>query len=260
VAAGRRWDVWLTGFTPDLKISAIKLVREVLNCGLAEAKTLVESVPRCLVGNTHRGEAEEVRQRLTASDRPAMTVLIRPAPVPSGAPRTYQPPPFFEPYLQEPRPGQRDELMRALEQFFQWTSPRTASLVLAGYLPYKLGRYQTEQQARVAVFPLERLAVIEMRHIDRPAVTAPPFLVRTPATLSKGGFEVLLLSYPRERKIAVIKAYRELTGCGLAEGKNWSEQERPLVVLSGADKTSAEHARDRFAEFGEVEVREGVSH
>ena len=93
--------------------------------------------------------------------------------------------------------------------------------MLAEYLPYKLGQHQTEALARAAVGPLEEFGLIEVRRMQPPAVTVPPVLVPMPSVLGKGPFEVRLTSYPRERKVSVIKAYREVTGCSLVAAKNW---------------------------------------
>src|SRR5262245_61446898 len=39
-AAGKRWDVWLTGYPGRKKIAVIKIIRELTGCGLAEGKLL----------------------------------------------------------------------------------------------------------------------------------------------------------------------------------------------------------------------------
>jgi uncharacterized protein (TIGR02996 family) len=258
--AGRRWDVWLVSVPAGKMISAIKAVREVLSCSLVEGKQFVEFVPACLMGNTHRADAEDVRTRMIASsDSESVTVLIRSCAAPIGAPRTYQPPTYYETYLQGPRPGQNEPLMQALQALFQWTSPRTAPLVLAKYLPYKLGQYASESLARAAAESLEEFAMIEVRRVVPPAVTVRPLLVPTPAVLGKGPFEVRLTSYPRERKIDVIRAYREVTGCGIAAAKQWSEQVPPLVILTGIDRNGAECVRNKFAGLGAIEVRDRAS-
>jgi ribosomal protein L7/L12 len=98
-----------------------------------------------------------------------------------------------------------------------------------------------------------------VRRVVPPAVTKPPFLVPMPAALGKGPFEVRLLSYPRDKKISVVKVYREVAGCGLAEAKTWSEQAPPLVVVTGIDKHGVEGVRNKFADLGAIEVRERAS-
>jgi uncharacterized protein (TIGR02996 family) len=56
-------------------------------------------------------------------------------------------------------------------------------------------------------------------------------------------WDVWLVRYHPTVKISVIKALREITGCGLVEGKNLSEA-TPCAVASGCTRSQAETARD----------------
>jgi len=46
------------------KIGAIKAVKEVLGCGLTDAKTMVESAPKAIKEGVSKEEAEEIKKKL----------------------------------------------------------------------------------------------------------------------------------------------------------------------------------------------------
>ena len=58
------FDVVLTGFASDKKISVIKAVRELTSLGLKEAKDLVESAPKAVKEAISKDEAEPVKKKL----------------------------------------------------------------------------------------------------------------------------------------------------------------------------------------------------
>ncbi len=68
------------------------------------------------------------------------------------------------------------------------------------------------------------------------------------AAEEKDEFDVILES-AGDKKIAVIKAVRELTGLGLGEAKALVE-EAPKPVLEGANKDDAEAAKAKLEEAG----------
>ena len=57
------FNVELTSFG-EQKIAVIKIVKEVLALGLAEAKTLVESAPVLLKADMKKAEAEELKKKV----------------------------------------------------------------------------------------------------------------------------------------------------------------------------------------------------
>lgn len=77
-----------------------------------------------------------------------------------------------------------------------------------------------------------------------------------PAEEAKTTFDVILVSAPAEKKIAVIKAVREVkAGLGLAEAKALVEG-APKTVLEGANKADADAAKKKLEEAGgKVEVK-----
>jgi large subunit ribosomal protein L7/L12 len=77
-----------------------------------------------------------------------------------------------------------------------------------------------------------------------------------PAAEAKTTFDVILASVPAEKKIAVIKAVREVkAGLGLAEAKALVEG-APKPVLEGAPKADADTAKKKLEDAGaKVEVK-----
>ena len=77
-----------------------------------------------------------------------------------------------------------------------------------------------------------------------------------PAAEAKTAFDVILISVPADKKIAVIKVVREVKpGLGLAEAKKLVE-EAPKPVLEGANKADTDAAKKKLEEAGaKVEVK-----
>ena len=77
-----------------------------------------------------------------------------------------------------------------------------------------------------------------------------------PAEAAKDTFDVILASAPADKKIAVIKAVREVkAGLGLAEAKALVEG-APKPVLEGANKADADAAKKKLEDAGaKVEVK-----
>jgi large subunit ribosomal protein L7/L12 len=77
-----------------------------------------------------------------------------------------------------------------------------------------------------------------------------------PAAVAKDTFDVILASVPADKKIAVIKAVREVrAGLGLAEAKALVEG-APKPVLEGANKADTDNAKKKLEEAGaKVEVK-----
>ena len=93
-----------------------------------------------------------------------------------------------------------------------------------------------------------------------PAAAAPtgaaPGGAAAPVAEAKTAFDVHLISAPSDKKIAVIKAVREVKpGLGLAEAKKLVE-EAPKPVLEGANKADSDNAKKKLEEAGaKVEVK-----
>jgi large subunit ribosomal protein L7/L12 len=91
------------------------------------------------------------------------------------------------------------------------------------------------------------------------AVAAPGAATGGPAAApaeAQTAFDVILASVPADKKIAVIKAVREIkAGLGLAEAKALVEG-APKPVLEGANKADSDAAKKKLEEAGaKVEVK-----
>ena len=73
---------------------------------------------------------------------------------------------------------------------------------------------------------------------------------------AKDAFDVILVSVPADKKIAAIKAVREVkAGLGLAEAKALVEG-APKPILEGANKADSDNAKKKLEEAGaKVEVK-----
>ena len=77
-----------------------------------------------------------------------------------------------------------------------------------------------------------------------------------PAAAAQDTFDVILASVPADKKIAVIKAVREVkAGLGLAEAKALVEG-APKPVLEGANKADSDNAKKKLEDAGgKVEIK-----
>jgi large subunit ribosomal protein L7/L12 len=120
---------------------------------------------------------------------------------------------------------------------------------------------------------LSKLTVIETAELVKQLETAwgvtaaAPVAVAAPGAAASGGpgaapaeakttFDVILTAVAADKKIAVIKAVREVkAGLGLAEAKALVEG-APKPVLEGAPKAEADAAKKKLEEAGgKVEVK-----
>jgi len=85
------------------------------------------------------------------------------------------------------------------------------------------------------------------------AVAAGP---AAPAATAKDTFDVIIASVPADKKIAVIKAVREVkAGLGLAEAKALVEG-APKPLLEGANKADTDAAKKKLEDAGaKVEIK-----
>jgi large subunit ribosomal protein L7/L12 len=88
------------------------------------------------------------------------------------------------------------------------------------------------------------------------AAAAPGGAAAAPAAEAKTTFDVILASAPADKKIATIKAVREVkAGLGLAEAKALVEG-APKPVLEGVPKAEADAAKKKLEDAGaKVEVK-----
>jgi large subunit ribosomal protein L7/L12 len=88
------------------------------------------------------------------------------------------------------------------------------------------------------------------------AAAGPAGAAAAPAAEAKTSFDVILATVPADKKIAVIKAVREVkAGLGLAEAKALVEG-APKPVLEGANKADSDAAKKKLEDAGaKVEVK-----
>ena len=88
------------------------------------------------------------------------------------------------------------------------------------------------------------------------AAAAPAAGAAAPAATAKDTFDVIIASVPADKKIAVIKAVREVkAGLGLAEAKALVEG-APKTLLEGANKADTDTAKKKLEDAGaKVEIK-----
>jgi large subunit ribosomal protein L7/L12 len=80
-------------------------------------------------------------------------------------------------------------------------------------------------------------------------MAAPGAAAPAEAVEEKTEFDAILESVPADKKIAVLKIVREITGLGLKEAKDLVEA-APKPVKEGVNKEAAEDIKKRIAEAG----------
>ncbi|QLE59163.1 50S ribosomal protein L7/L12 [Nostoc sp. TCL26-01] len=81
------------------------------------------------------------------------------------------------------------------------------------------------------------------------AVAAAPTAAAAEPVEEKTEFDVILESVPADKKIAVLKIVREITGLGLKEAKDLVEA-APKPIKEAIAKEAAEDAKKRIEEAG----------
>merc|ERR1719426_332091 len=70
-----------------------------------------------------------------------------------------------------------------------------------------------------------------------------------PAAAEPTEFDLVLDSFPADKKIAVLKIVRELTGLGLKDAKDMVEK-APCTLKEGASKAECEEAQKKLEDAG----------
>jgi len=117
---------------------------------------------------------------------------------------------------------------------------------------------------------LSTLSVLEMSELKKAleekwgvtaaapaAVFAAPAAAAEAAVEESTNFSVTLTEVPADKKIAVIKVVREVTGLGLKEAKEVTES-TPKVLKESAPKAEAEDIKKKFEEAGAKVSIKGV--
>ncbi len=81
------------------------------------------------------------------------------------------------------------------------------------------------------------------------AMPAAPAEEAAPVVEEKTEFDVVLEEYPSDKKIAILKVVREITGLGLKEAKETVES-APKAIKEGISKEDAEAIQKKLEEAG----------
>ncbi len=117
---------------------------------------------------------------------------------------------------------------------------------------------------------LSNLSILEMAELkkaleERWGVTAaaPAAMMAMPAAAEAvaaeepTAFQVTLESAPADKKIAVIKVVREITGLGLKEAKDLTES-APKVLKESASKAEADEIKKKVEDAGAKVTLKGI--
>ncbi|MEC7838419.1 MAG: 50S ribosomal protein L7/L12 [Chlamydiota bacterium] len=130
----------------------------------------------------------------------------------------------------------------------------------------------SKKSVETLVDELSELTVLEMSELkkaleDKWGVTAaaPAAVMAAPAAGNGGGaqeeeatdFEVTLQEVPGDKKIAVIKLVREITGLGLKEAKELVES-APKVIKDSSPKAEADEMKKKIEETGAKVTLKGL--
>lgn len=103
-------------------------------------------------------------------------------------------------------------------------------------------------------------AIEETFDVDASAGGGGMMMMAGPAAGAAGGeaaaeveekteFDLVLEAFPADKKIAVLKAVREITGLGLKEAKEVVES-APKAIKEGASKADCEEAQKKLVDLG----------
>ena len=100
----------------------------------------------------------------------------------------------------------------------------------------------------------ELATILKDEYGIEPAAAAAPIMMAAAggageAAEEKTEFDVILEEFPADKKIAILKVVRELTGLGLREAKDLVEAV-PKPVKEGTNKDDAEATKKKLEEAG----------
>ena len=132
---------------------------------------------------------------------------------------------------------------------------------------------QKETNIETIVDTLSQLTVLDMSKLkkaledkwDVKAAAGAPMMMAAPAgpageseaAQEATDFQIILDEYPADKKIAVIKIVREVTGLGLKEAKELVES-APKPIKDSAPKAEAEEIKKKISDTGAKVTLKGV--
>ena len=258
------WKVFLTGFDAAKKIPVIKAVREVTGLGLGEAKALVEgsseTKPKLLKEEISQTEAEDIAKKIEEAGGKVTKY---------GTTSTQD----YSSQGESEQTGIAQTLTREVVVIKSSNKAIEANLISAvaealgidGEQAGNIVRFNqvvisapgyTEDFTRV-INKLEAAGASandwELKTVEEVvAAVRGAALVTTPSAPveeEQTEFTVILESFDAAKKIAVIKAVREITGLGLGEAKALVEG-APKTLKEGVSKADADEIIKKIEEAG----------
>ncbi len=245
------YDVILTGYPADRKISVIKALREITGMGLAEAKAMSESLPRTVVDQRDSEHALAIQLKLQEAGGQVSLIDNGETIEALDQQRDVAFERLFEIVL-EPGypPHQKILLIKLIREYsglgladakhYSESLPRTVARELDYYRVTEIKKKFEQAGATVTV----RLSSGE--------IVDPPVKIDY-----EEPYEVILEpGYDPAFKIGLIKVIRELTFLGLAEAKHFVES-LPKTVKEGISYPRAKELREQLENaHGRVTIRQ----
>ena len=254
--------VRLDSYDAAKKIQVIKAVKEILGCGLGEAKVLVEGAPRVIKEGVSRNDAKEMIKKIEEAGghasadgdldadyyssydsnytSPGLTI-------PSQAPEVYEEQTEFYVILDSFDASKKIPVIKVIKEITGLSLGEAKSFVEG--VPKVVKENVSKAEAKEIIKKIEEAG----GHAWSPGLTGVSFTDQSQMTLTLLSYEfeddipadweqckVTLESYDSSKKIPVIKAIREITGLGLGEAKAFVEGAPKLVK----DELSRNEAMD----------------
>ena len=118
-----------------------------------------------------------------------------------------------------------------------------------------------EELSQLSVLDMSKLkTMLEEKWDVKAAAAAPTVVAAAPAAEQAAeatDFKVTLESFPADKKIAIIKLIREITGLGLKEAKEMAEA-APKVLKDSSPKAEAEEIKKKAEASGAKVTLQGL--
>ncbi len=234
----QRHSLTLQSFGPK-KIAVIKITRELLNLGLKDAKQLVERAPTLFAEDLTLDEANAFQEALKAAG--ATSTIQGPPSTTDEQSASTQTFTFYSITL-ESFGRKKIAVIKAVRTITGLGLKDTKALVESAPCLIKENLFYDEAQA-----VQESLKAIGATTSINVIVPPTDDTGSEPPTTSTH-FDVYLNNHG-PKKIAVIKAIRELLGLGLKEAKHTSER-TPIKIATNLTAAEAQRYKDRLEEVG----------
>jgi uncharacterized protein (TIGR02996 family) len=257
--AGKRFDVWLLGYTLSgvgMKRALVAAIGRVATLPEPEAAGLAEHLPQTILHDVRRDRGEQardiLRQALEAWGLGRWGGTVRAALAPARSPRPGRGPASartgFILRLVRPPSGSRDRVpLIAVIQDITGRSLRAARDMLEEPNPL-LSIYPSATEAAVAASRFAGLADVQVEATDLPP--------QAPPALPGPRFALVLRAFPAGNRVALLKALHRVFRCAFAEAGALVDRPLPLTVVQNVEAADAEWLRHALAPHAEVEVRE----